>query len=301
MEKIKGQTLHSTPLDDVTLETSLMFVSKLITAVRNLHQIGTAHCDLNAANIMIRNNNVVILDFASSVDVTFASTCGISYPKTTWQVVAPEFLIAGSNAIIAQTDNKNMIDGFDNDTLTPLNKNNITSGCGTGRCVRVYNVQVDSCDMFAVGVASLSVMLKLGRSCLFSASSAFKYLKLVRRGVHGTGENIAAYTALELWGIYYMLGDISGSHSRKPNHMTNEDNIPPLLTLYERMMMKTSCWPPTNLNACAAISSFKQCPFIRNNRKSIQNLPRVHQHILISLLHPTVTMRCWPKYNHCSW
>jgi len=292
MERINGKTLHETTLHGVTLHNSFLFVSHLIAAVRTVHHHGIAHCDLNAANIMIRHGSVVIVDFASSVDITSAASVGISYPKTTWQVVAPEILISGSNTIIKTVPTLDICNDINNDTLSPLCKDSKLSGCGVSGYVKLYDIQVDKCDMFAVGIASLSVMLGLNRSCFFSDSEAFKHLIHVARGIYGGGKNIAAKTALELWGIYYILGDIG---TLDQNNMKPTDTTQTCLHMYERMMIETcGCWPPTNSHAVAALEAFRRCPLVNSYRQVVQTLPLVHQHILVSLLHPITLNRCWP-------
>ncbi|CAM3063219.1 protein kinase domain-containing protein [Streptobacillus ratti] len=65
-EKIVGKTLKEMNVLNYSLKERLELFSKIIMAVKEIHDLGLIHNDINLGNVIINGNDVYIIDFSES-------------------------------------------------------------------------------------------------------------------------------------------------------------------------------------------------------------------------------------------
>jgi len=308
MGKIEGRTIEkyvSSLKSTVNpMHERMSIIHSLMNVTRRLHESQFSHGDISFNNVIVSGEGstarAVLVDMVTSTHFDQDDKItAISFPSTTYCVTAPEIIIKGSNATTKQK--QNMKCDIDNDSLDPLCINNQTSGCGLS-CYTSIHINPFSSDKFSVGMIALCCMLGVERHKMFDSKAIIRGLESVYNGKHGSGCNVAACIALELWAVYFILGKTSEHHVYSENTETTNRkrklNEPEKLELnflyvYEKLVLSTGCWPPTDRNAIKTLNAMKRSKKLQLLRRRFNRLTISQIDTIRFLLHPHPYMRKW--------
>ncbi|NYV28457.1 protein kinase domain-containing protein [Streptobacillus felis] len=81
-EKLHGKTLNEIDFEEYNIKSKLILFIKILVSVKDIHDLGIVHNDINLGNIILNEDKVYIIDFTESRFIdTYYEKKYISYTK----------------------------------------------------------------------------------------------------------------------------------------------------------------------------------------------------------------------------